>query len=61
MSTKITVHIVTKNGADTTELTLHGEESGDNPGFNSQQVDRILKSIGLRVRGMYAASYGKQS
>lgn len=61
MSTKITVQIETANGPDVVGLTLTGQESGDNPGFNSQQVDRILADIGRRVRGMYAAYYGEQS
>lgn len=60
MSTQITVNITTKTGQDELNLTLHGEESGDNPAFNSQQVDRILGDIALRVRGMYGPYFGEQ-
>lgn len=60
MSTKITVQIETKSARDTLNLELHGEESGDNPAFASDQVKRILDDIALRVRGTYSAYYGEQ-
>lgn len=60
MGTRITVNIETTTGPDHLSLSLHGEESGDNPAFNSQQVDRILKDIALRVRGMYGPYFGEQ-
>lgn len=60
MATNITVSIETNTGADHLNLTLHGEESGDNPAFNSQQVERILQDVALRVRGMYGPYFGPQ-